>query len=178
MKVMPLLLVAIASWAVCAETPASTQPTSQPAALKTLESAQGGFKFDYPDSWKLSAAGSLKTIPKSAAEVETEFDAVVQPSLAGEQNDASVDALVRATKEGDKDKIDSDSHILLDGAPAREIVLTETDKIFETKAIMILTIRNGKQYKIVYSGPPDSFQMHRAEVDAIIKSWKWTDSAK
>jgi hypothetical protein len=177
MTLMPFLIMANASSPASAESPASTQPTSQPAALKTLENAKGCFKFDYPASWKTSAAGSLKTIPKTAAEVETEFVVKsLSTRMPASENDACADMLVHSEQLGLK--INSDEHILLDGTPAREIALTETDMIFVTKGIKVLTIRNGIMYDIQYSGPPDSYQLHKAEVDAIIKSWKWTDSEK
>jgi hypothetical protein len=176
-----LVLLATAAWAFCADAPASTQPTSQPANLVTLEDPKGCFKFDYPAAWTRRNESSplLSVVSLAPAPVVSDFLISVDatPDIPRSQVDPMIN-LTLDTVRRENGTVQSDDHLLLDHAPARQIVFTETKVLFTMKGLELMTIRNGKQYIVTYSAPPNSFDEHRTEVDALLKSFKWTDSAK
>ena len=160
--------------------PADPSATSQPAALKTFGDKTDGFTLDHPAAWKESDSKSspqLKLSLEPAGELHVSVLVEVAPTtLPADHVKSITDKAVNYFKTGMGELV-SDDAVEVDGLPGRQIVFLDNREA-QKEHLEVVTIKDGKLYTILYMAPPPDFDKYRPDVDALLKSFKWTAAAK
>lgn len=177
------VLVSVLIGATLSAASPPTQPTSKPATPQVHKNADGRFQFEAGPQWKqVPAPGKATLLLLSDGDPGPDhfrpvlrLEAVVLREKTDNLAGAGANFVAGVRRLLKESKVVEEQDVQLAGEPAKSVVISGTANDRPMKAKVVYSLHGGRLGQVYFLTREDAFDRESADVDQVVRSWKWTE---